>query len=166
MDPPAVVHSSRRLVANNHYQEFTKMTKKLLPLLFLAIAAIAVACGGDEVSMTEVAPDDATGEVSQTRRIVSLRHRKRSIPMTRQPSHPSAESSAECGTTPPTLDPHLSSDTTSSAIVVELYSGLLTLNTDLQLELEIGGKHVRSMTPPPSIPSSSGRTPSSTTASL
>ena len=34
---------------------------------------------------------------------------------------------------PPTLDPHLTSDTTSAGIVVEIFSGLVTLNTDLQL---------------------------------
>ena len=34
---------------------------------------------------------------------------------------------------PPTLDPHLASDTTSAGIVVEIYSGLVALNTDLQL---------------------------------
>ena len=34
---------------------------------------------------------------------------------------------------PPTLDPHLTSDTTSSGIVVEIFSGLVTLNADLQL---------------------------------
>ena len=34
---------------------------------------------------------------------------------------------------PPTLDPHLTSDTTSSGIVVEIFSGLVTMNADLQL---------------------------------
>ena len=34
---------------------------------------------------------------------------------------------------PPTLDPHLTTDTTSAGVVVELFSGLVTLNTDLQL---------------------------------
>ena len=34
---------------------------------------------------------------------------------------------------PPTLDPHLTTDTTSSGVVVELFSGLVTMNTDLQL---------------------------------
>ena len=38
---------------------------------------------------------------------------------------------------PPTLDPHLSSDTTSAGIVVEIYSGLVALNTDLQLVPDI-----------------------------
>ena len=34
---------------------------------------------------------------------------------------------------PPTLDPHLTSDTTSAGIVVEVFSGLVSLNTDLQI---------------------------------
>lgn len=34
---------------------------------------------------------------------------------------------------PPTLDPHLSSDTTSSGIVVEIHSGLITLNPQLEI---------------------------------
>ena len=38
---------------------------------------------------------------------------------------------------PPTLDPHLSSDTTSAGIVVEIFSGLVALNTDLQLVPDI-----------------------------
>ncbi len=38
---------------------------------------------------------------------------------------------------PPTLDPHLTTDTTSAGVVVELFSGLVTLNTDLQLVPDI-----------------------------
>ncbi len=38
---------------------------------------------------------------------------------------------------PPTLDPHLTTDTTSAGIVVEIFSGLVTLNTDLQLVPDI-----------------------------
>ena len=38
---------------------------------------------------------------------------------------------------PPTLDPHLTTDTTSSGVVVEIFSGLVTLNTDLQLVPDI-----------------------------
>ena len=34
---------------------------------------------------------------------------------------------------PPTLDPHLSGDTTSAFLVVEIFSGLVTYSTDLQL---------------------------------
>lgn len=38
---------------------------------------------------------------------------------------------------PPTLDPHLTTDSTSSGVVVELFSGLVTMNTDLQLVPDI-----------------------------
>ena len=38
---------------------------------------------------------------------------------------------------PPTLDPHLTTDTTSSGVVVEVFSGLVTMNTDLQLVPDI-----------------------------
>ena len=38
---------------------------------------------------------------------------------------------------PPTLDPHLTSDTTSAGIVVEIFSGLVALNPDLELVPDI-----------------------------
>ncbi len=38
---------------------------------------------------------------------------------------------------PPTLDPHLTTDTTSAGIVVEIFSGLVSFNTDLQLVPDI-----------------------------
>ena len=38
---------------------------------------------------------------------------------------------------PPTLDPHLTTDATSAGIVVELFSGLVGLNTDLELVPDI-----------------------------
>ena len=38
---------------------------------------------------------------------------------------------------PPTLDPHMTTDTTAAGIVVEVFSGLVTINTDLQLELDL-----------------------------
>lgn len=37
------------------------------------------------------------------------------------------------GSDPPTLDPHRSSDTTSASIIVEIFSGLVTLNRQLQV---------------------------------
>ena len=105
------------------------MTKKLLPLLFLAIAAIAIACGSDdEVSISDVAPSEAEPQVEESQAA-------QDTDVDEQPSF--GGEFRRMWDDPPTLDPHLSSDTTSSAIVVELYSGLLTLNTDLQLELEI-----------------------------
>jgi len=38
---------------------------------------------------------------------------------------------------PPTLDPHVLTDTTSAAIVVELFSGLVSLSPDLQIQPEL-----------------------------
>ena len=34
---------------------------------------------------------------------------------------------------PPTLDPHLVTDTTSAGLVVEMFSGLVGLNSDLEI---------------------------------
>ena len=51
--------------------------------------------------------------------------------------HPPEGCSAGLWSDPPTLDPHLSSDTTSAGIVVEIFSGLVALNTDLQLVPDI-----------------------------
>ena len=36
---------------------------------------------------------------------------------------------------PPTLDPHLTGDTTSAGVVVEIFSGLVALDTELKLSL-------------------------------
>ena len=38
---------------------------------------------------------------------------------------------------PPTLDPHLTGDTTSAGVVVEIFSGLVSINTDLALVPDI-----------------------------
>ena len=116
------------------------MTKKLLPFLFLAIAAFALACGGgDAVSLSD--SDSEAGSATATETDASAETDAAS--QTGAASEDDAEQRSFGGEfrrmwdDPPTLDPHLSSDTTSSAIVVELYSGLLTLNTDLDLELEL-----------------------------
>jgi len=38
---------------------------------------------------------------------------------------------------PPTLDPHLTTDTTSAGVVLEVFSGLVTISTDLTLEPDL-----------------------------
>jgi len=45
---------------------------------------------------------------------------------------------------PPTLDPHLTGDTTSAGVVVEIFSGLVALNTDLELVPDIAESWERS----------------------
>ena len=120
------------------------MSKKLFPLLFLIITAIAVACGGsNDISIADSTPDQAEEVDVSTAAAESGDQQEAEV------STMAAESSVEeeedvyrgefrrTWSDPPTLDPHLTSDTTSSVIVVEVFSGLVSLNTDLQLELEI-----------------------------
>ena len=45
---------------------------------------------------------------------------------------------------PPTLDPHVLTDTASAAIVVEIFSGLVSLNSELQLQPELAESWDRS----------------------
>ena len=109
----------------------TKAMIKLLPMLLIVFAVAAVACGdgGDPTP----APAEAAGQGAE------------------QADTPSARASEDGGITeppaggvfrrlwsdPPTLDPHLTSDTTSAGIVVEVFSGLVTLDTDLKLVPDI-----------------------------
>ena len=124
------------------------MRKKWLatPLVLIAIAAIA--CGealspGPEnpqepaaaaASAVETPQESPTAETTQT------------LPApTREPQAAVAPSGT--GQTggifrrmwfdPPTLDPHLTSDVYASTIVVEVFSGLVTIDTDLSLQPDI-----------------------------
>ena len=67
---------------------------------------------------------------------------------------------------PPTLDPHLTGDTTSAGIVVEVFSGLVALSTDLQLIPDIAERWDVDDTAGLSTPSVCARTSSSTTVTL
>ena len=105
--------------------------KWILLIVFVLAAYVAVACGSDS---SEEEAD--SGEQSAL-----------STEPTPVPSEPTATAPASEPTVggvfrrqwadPPTLDPHLTTDTTSSFVVVELFSGLVTLNTDLELVPDI-----------------------------
>ena len=105
--------------------------KWILLIVFVLAAFVAVACGSDS---SEEGAD--SGEQSAL-----------STEPTPVPSEPTATAPASEPTVggvfrrqwadPPTLDPHLTTDTTSSFVVVELFSGLVTLNTDLELVPDI-----------------------------
>ncbi len=41
---------------------------------------------------------------------------------------------------PPTLDPHLTSDVSASVVVVEVFGGLVTINTDLKIVPDLAEK--------------------------
>ncbi len=110
----------------------TKAMIALLPILLIAFAVAAAACG-DGADPTP-APSEAAAE-----------------PAAEQADTPSARADDGGGITappeggvfrrlwsdPPTMDPHLTSDTTSAGIVVEVFSGLVALDTDLKLVPDI-----------------------------
>ncbi len=107
--------------------------KWILPIVLVVAAFAAVACGGD--SSEDQAESEEPSAMSTE-----------STPAPAEPTSAPALSTEQPATEPtaggvfrrqwadpPTLDPHLTTDTTSSFVVVELYSGLVTLNTDLEL---------------------------------
>ena len=105
--------------------------KWILLVVFVLAAFVAVACGSDS---SEEEADSSEESALSTE-------------PTPVPSEPTATAPASEPTVggvfrrqwadPPTLDPHLTTDTTSSFVVVELFSGLVTLNTDLELVPDI-----------------------------
>ena len=100
------------------------MKKFGLFIVFLSIALI-VGCG--DGSTSEEIPAVAEQEIRRTDAI---------------PENPVNQPVAEgvfrrIWSDPPTLDPALVSDTTSMGIVAEVFSGLVTLNTDLRLEPDL-----------------------------
>ena len=113
-----------------------------LALSLIAIFALAAAaCGGTEVS-PDTEPLPATSEAPAQAAAPAVAP----APSAPDPA-PAASSRSETEVKggvfrrlwadPPTLDPHLTGDTTSAGIVVEVFSGLVALNTDLELVPDI-----------------------------
>ena len=132
---------------------------KLTVLLVGLIAIVAVACGddGDVVAPTpEPEPEvvattppeadtpvpGASGEASeqaqpeQTTKEVSVDKPVDAAPAV-DDGTPKGGIFRRNWSDPPTLDPHMTTDTTAAGIVVEVFGGLVTINTDLQLELDL-----------------------------
>ena len=118
----------------------------MLMILAMLVAVAALACGEDAEDTTEpVAEPQAQSEpTSQPEQPAAT-----TAPAAPAPA-PTTAAAVETSATeeteelsggvfrrlwadPPTLDPHLTTDTTSAGLVVELFSGLVALNTDLQL---------------------------------
>ena len=128
--------------------------KKLLYLLFILMSISTVACGltgmgsgqPEETTTTAPAPgvsllsdtpepaddasapatDEMASETDKTDEVAEAPSREFTEPL-------SGGVFRRLWADPPTLDPHLTSDTTSAGIVVEVFSGLVALNVDLQL---------------------------------
>ena len=126
--------------------------KKLLSLLFLLIATVAlVACGGGSDPDTETA-EQAPSETESAAASESMAKTTDAESSTESAGDddsanvvidteelppPGGGVFRRLWADPPTLDPHLTGDTTSAGIVVEVFSGLVTINTDLQLVPDI-----------------------------
>ena len=137
--------------------------RKLFPLLVIVIiATIAVAAcnDGDEPSDEVAATQEPTAVSTEGTPATAQNGVSATPDLTPTPAPTPAQAAAQApaakaqeavppsekptgGTfrrlwaDPPTLDPHLTSDTTSAFLVVEIFSGLVTLSTDLQLVPDI-----------------------------
>ena len=127
--------------------------KKCLPLLFLLIATVVVvACGGgsdDERETTDQAPSatesgsasestaKTTDDETDTESPGADDSQNVVIEVPEETEQPGGGVFRRLWADPPTLDPHLTGDTTSAGVVVEVFSGLVTINTDLELVPDI-----------------------------
>ncbi len=118
--------------------------KKLAIVVLTLVAVAFAACGGGSGNVAIVDPTvapDASPEVLQdqsSQEAVTQEQPSRSEESSRIASDgiteaPSGGVFRRVWSDPPTLDPALVTDTTSSGVVVELFSGLVALSTDLQL---------------------------------
>ncbi len=133
--------------------------KRLILISVLLIAIFAAACGASGNDVDEAAPEPAAAAAAPAAMaatapaaVAQAAMPAISAPAAAAPqaaAAPAAEARADRGdkptggvltrlwTDPPTLDPHKTSDTYSAFIVGEVFSGLVTLNTDLRIAPDI-----------------------------
>ena len=116
--------------------------RKLITILFAVTVAAVLACG-EGGSDEESQPTPTAASTTQPGP-TSTPPPAPSIPSTAvTPAQASADEKPAGGifrrlwSDPPTLDPHLTSDTTSAFIVVEIHAGLVALSPDLVLVPDI-----------------------------
>ena len=120
------------------------MNKILIALISLLTLA-AIACGDSEVAEepTQTPPSSAetVTEAKSEEPAAKVEAEGTPVNLEQQPSQ--FTEPLPTGTfrrlwsDPPTLDPHLTGDTTSAGVVAEVFSGLVTLDTDLKLVPDI-----------------------------
>ena len=116
---------------------------RTLAILLIALTlALALACGGGEAETPTPEPVAQSEQPTPA----PTEEPNTELAPTAAPAAAAAETPGEelsggvfrrLWADPPTLDPHLTSDTTSAGLVVEIFSGLVALNTDLQLVPDI-----------------------------
>jgi oligopeptide transport system substrate-binding protein len=119
--------------------------KKFAFVALTLVAIAAAACGGDsgDVAIVDPTPILSDSEVAQsqetqgteesTSQATTEVETSKEIVSDAITEAPSGGVFRRVWSDPPTLDPALVTDTTSSGVVVELFSGLVALSTDLQL---------------------------------
>ena len=132
--------------------------RKLIPIFFVLIAVVAVACGGDDKDAGEpeatAEPTAASAGAGAVAGPTSTPPPAPSIPSTAPSLSLAAPTPAadrpqggifrRLWSDPPTLDPHLTSDTTSAFLVVEIHAGLVALSPDLRLVPDVAERWERS----------------------
>lgn len=126
--------------------------RRVLPILIVLFSIAAVACGNAQQA-AEVENDQQAPANAEAKSEPSPSGNAAAAPAAPALAPPASTQAAPVETQagestsggiftrlwadPPTLDPHLTSDTTSAGVVVELYSGLVTINADLELVPDI-----------------------------
>ena len=119
----------------------------VLVSLLAVLTLAAVACGDSEEAQeptqtppsTSAAPAAAEEKTEQP----AAKAEPAATPINLEQQKPEFTEPLPTGTfrrlwsDPPTLDPHLTGDTTSAGVVTEVFSGLVTLDTDLKLVPDI-----------------------------
>ena len=120
---------------------------RILIVLISLLTLAAIACGNSEVAEepTQTPPSTAaapaTAEEKTEQPAAKAEPEGTPVNLEQQPSQ--FTEPLPTGTfrrlwsDPPTLDPHLTGDTTSAGIVAEVFSGLVSLDTDLKLVPDI-----------------------------
>ena len=132
--------------------------KRILPFLIVMVTVAAIACGGADTTAEEpeappaaaaapapsrAAPEPATAPEptgQTTRAEVESRTAARVAAEAADAEPLPGGVFRRLWADPPTLDPHLTQDTTSAGVVVEIFSGLVALDTNLQLVPDIAHK--------------------------
>ncbi len=120
------------------------MNKILIALISLLTLA-AIACGDSEVAEepTQTPPSSAETVTEAKSEEPAAKAEPEASPVNLEQQPSQFTEPLPTGTfrrlwsDPPTLDPHLTGDTTSAGVVAEVFSGLVTLDTDLKLVPDI-----------------------------
>ncbi len=120
------------------------MRNLLILALLAAISAILGACtGGGADNSAEQAAVVTSTPIPTRAAQVEVAPSLKSSPAAQAPAATESDGIPTGGvfnrnwSDPPTLDPHLVTDTTSAGIVVEIFSGLVSLNEDLDIVPEL-----------------------------